>query len=512
MISPETPPPHDRDAEAEILRAVIFDNAAIDKVPIEDFYVRKHQIILLTMKGLKGAGEGFDAVVLAAMLERDGNLKTAEERDYVKELGTGFTSARIEQHIEIVREKAHLRRAQAAAYKILADVDDGDVDSVNAAIEGLKAVDVPTAADETAVVRSLSEVKPTPVTWVWPGRIPEGKVTLLVGHPGQGKSLLTLDIAARVSTGRGWPDNSEHFEPGNTILLSGEDDAEDTIVPRLLAAGADLDHISIFDGVNCRDPETHAIKIELPALDRHMEAICEAVRKADARLLVIDPISSFVGHVDDHRNSELRGMLSTLAAMGRDTACAVLCVSHLRKAGGLAVHQAVGSLAYTAAARAVWCLARVREDPERRLLLPVKMNLAKDVGGLAFTLASDSWVSDGAPHLVWEPDPVTMTADDVLNPDGRRPGPPPVEREEACEWLSIALSKGPREASDLFAEAEADGISKVTLKRAKAELAIVTFKNGFQGPWTWSMPAPAKESPKGLTPPTQDNLSPFEET
>ena len=507
MISPETPPPHDTAAEAEILKAVIFDNTAIDKVTdklsIEDFYDRRHKTLLLTMEGLRRAGKGFDAVILLAMMERDGNLRTADEREYVKKLATeAWTSARIEQHIAIVSEKSRLRRAQAAAYKILADVDDGDVDSVNAAIANLQAAGEPTAAERAAVVRSLSEVKPTPVTWVWPGRIPEGKVTLLVGHPGQGKSLLTLDIAARVSTGRGWPDNSEHFEPGNTILLSGEDDAEDTITPRLLAAGADLNRISIFDGVNCRDPETHTIKIELPALDRHMEEIHEAVRKFDARLLIIDPISSFVGHVDDHRNSELRGMLSALAAMGRDTGCVVLTVSHLRKAGGLAVHQAVGSLAYTAAARAVWCLAREREDPERRLLLPVKMNLAKDVGGLAFTLASDSWVSDGAPHLVWEPDPVTMTADDILNPDGRRPGPSPVKRDGAAEWLLLALRNGPREAGELYAEAEVNGITKGTLRRAKDELGILPRKIGFKDGWMWAMPGDSsEETPKASGPP-----------
>jgi len=338
-------------------------------------------------------------------------------------------------------------------------------------------------------MRNLSTVKPKPVSWLWPLRIPAGKVSLLIGHPGQGKSLLTLDIAARLSKGCGWPDNGAPFEPGGVILLSGEDEAEDTIVPRLLAAGADLSRISVMDGVQYRDPKTHALTFSLAELDRDMAAVREAVARAGAKLLIIDPVSSFVGELDDHRNAELRGMLTGLAAMARDSGCAVLCVSHLRKSGGLAVHQAVGSLAYTAAARAVWCLTRDPQNPERRLLLPVKMNLARDVTGLAFTLEQTPDAVCGCPQLAWESGSVTMTADDILNPEDKKPGPPPVERDEAREWLCIALSNGPRSAEELFEEAEAVGISKATLKRAKEELrgVIKASKTGFQGPWTWGL-------------------------
>jgi len=518
MITPT--PPNNLGAESEILRALIFDNAAIvqvaDKIGPDDFYDTRHKYIFGTMLGLAGAKRKFNGVILAAELAKDGNLDGAGGENYVHGLSDGITSALVQQHVEIIQEKSRQRRALAAAQNIEAAIADGkslseisaDVKTLTAASEGANL-----ATGETAIVRDLATVKPRPVTWIWPQRIPAAKLTLLIGHPGQGKSVLTLDIAARLSTGQPWPDGNTKFDPGRVILLSGEDEAEDTLVPRLMAAGADLKRLRILDAVQFRDPRTKEIKVELPQLDKHISIIGQAVRDFGANLLVIDPISSFIGELDDHRNSELREMLSVLAGMARDTGCAVLCVSHLRKSGGLAVHQAVGSLAYTAAARAVWALVRDPQNPERRLLLPVKMNLARDVTGLAFTLAGDFWVSDGCPHLSWESDPVKMTADDVLNPEGKRPGPLPVKADEAKEWLSIALRNGPRLAQELIDAAKRENIPEVTLKRAKDELGINVTKAGYQGPWVWSMPGcPTKETPKGIIPSTQNNLIPFEET
>jgi len=496
-----TRPLSDIDAETAIIGALVSDPDAIakvaDKIGPDVFTDRRHQFLYTTIYGLWRAGKSFDTVMLRAELAKDGNLTEAGGVEYLGKLHADYvSSAHVQQHAEIIVEKSRLRQIGNAAEEMHGGTAAGHAaaDVIDRAIANLERAKAgaASAGKAIAIVRDFSTIKSKPVTWVWPGRIPAGKLSLLVGHPGQGKSLLTLDIAARISTGAGWPNDRTRFEPGSVLLLSGEDDAEDTISPRLKAAGGDLERVSILDGINCRDHGK--IKIELPQLDRHISVVSNAVRKMGAKLLIIDPISSFVGTVDDHRNAELRGMLAKLAAMGHDTGCAVLCVSHLRKAGGLAVHQAVGSLAYTAAARAVWCLARDPQSPDRRLLLPIKMNLARDVSGLAFTLESDGGVSDGCPRLRWEEDPVNMTADDVLNPD-RRPGPPPLKTEDAQEWLLAALADGPREASELFAEAEADGICKTTLKRAKAELNIQVRKTGFDGGWEWNMP-------KGLTPST----------
>jgi len=341
-----------------------------------------------------------------------------------------------------------------------------------------------------AICRCAADIESRPVSWLWRGRIPCGKLTLLIGHPGKGKSLVTLDMAARISNGTDWPD-ARPCKRGHVIILSGEDEAEDTLVPRLTAAGADLRQITILEGVQYRDQKTKELRIGLPELDKHMPAICDIVEQKQARLLVIDPVSSFIGEVDDHRNAELRGLLAGMAKMASGFGCAVVCVSHLRKSGGLAVHQAIGSLAYTAAARAVWSLLSDPEDEGRRLLLPVKMNLARDTTGLAFRLAfmpADpvDGSNEGCPVLQWEPDPITMKADDILNPAIAK-GRPPHERDEAAEWLSCALADGPRGFNDLVAAARADGISEATLKNARVKARVKSFKNGYQGPWVWGL-------------------------
>lgn len=350
----------------------------------------------------------------------------------------------------------------------------------------------PEPKEYTAVLRSAADVVTRPVSWTWPDRIPAGKGSLVVGHPGVAKTLLLLDMTARRSTGRDWPDGAP-CEIGKTIILSGEDDAEDTLVPRLLAAGADLGRISFLDGVQWRDPETKEIRIAAVELDRHIDAIREAIDRTQAGLFVVDPVSSFVGCVDDYRNSELRALLSALAVVARDTGCAIVSISHLRKSGGLAVHQVVGSLAYVAAARAVWSVLADPQDAERRLLLPIKMNLCRDSTGLAFRVVADPG-GNGHPVLAWEPEPISLRADDVLNPT-THPGPLPLQRDEAAEWLTIALASGPRNAEELIAEAEAVGITKGTLRRAKESLGVKLGKDGFQGPWVWRLPkARAKDA------------------
>ena len=165
----------------------------------------------------------------------------------------------------------------------------------------------------------------------------------------------------------------------------------------------------------------------------------------------------------------------------------MLAVTHLRKSGGAAVNQAVGSIAYVAAARAVWTVVRDPDDRERRLFLPIKANLSRDTSGLSFEIVSDMSPAD-TPVLRWDPAPVRTTAEEALNPDAS-PGRPPREREEAAAWLAAALEGGPVAARDIFAAAKADGVTLATLRNAKTALAVRAEKSGFQGSWIWSLPA-----------------------
>jgi hypothetical protein len=321
-----------------------------------------------------------------------------------------------------------------------------------------------------------ADVAPQPVTWLWPGRLAIGKVTLLAGDPGLGKSLLTLDIAARVSRGAAWPDSpATRQRAGGVALLSAEDDLADTIRPRLDAHEADVSRV-------------HAIT-SLSDLGRDVQQLRAAIDRIEScRLVIVDPISAYMGRADSHVNAEVRAVLAPLAELAAETGIAILAVTHLRKGEGAAMYRAMGSLAFVAAARAAWAVVRDKTRADRRLLLPIKNNLARDVGsGLAYRVESHGF--DGAPVICWESAPVTVTADEALAPELRKPGRPADERAEAEAWLRAALADGPRSARDVTREAtEARCISKRTLERAQRAVGVVAYRPENPGPWFWCLP------------------------
>lgn len=334
------------------------------------------------------------------------------------------------------------------------------------------------------VVVLLSDVQPEPLRWLWPGRIALGKVTMIAGDPGLGKSFITLDMAARVSKGTSWPDAVGEPNPaGGVVLLSAEDDIADTIRPRLDAAGADVTRVVALRAV--QQGEGHARTFNL-ATD--LEALESAILGcAGCRLVVVDPITAYLGKIDSHKNAEVRGVLAPLAELAARHGVAIVCVTHLNKScGGPAIYRTMGSLGFTAASRATWAVTRDKLDPARRLVLPVKNNLAPDKGGLAYTLRADG--KDVPPHVEWEAAPVMMSADDALGDGGD--DDVPSERAAAADWLREALSAGPMAAKDLKREARQNSISERTLKRAKREAGVEAHRSGFGrgAAWYWALP------------------------
>lgn len=330
---------------------------------------------------------------------------------------------------------------------------------------------------------NAADVAPRPVRWLWPHRIPIGKMTLIAGDPGLGKSILLATLAAHLSRGRPWPVDGNACPVGSALLLSAEDDPADTVVPRLLAAGADPRRVSCAAGM-IQDGERRrglCLDRDIP----HLAAAIEAM--GDCRLLAIDPPSAFLGGIDSHSNAEVRGVLGELSEMAQKHQCAIVLNSHLNKggSGGNAIYRATGSLAFVAAARAAFIVAKDKSDPKRRLFLPTKNNLsANDGSGLAYRVVPGP---NGAPVLAWEPSPVTMTADEALA--GADPSPRP--REAAADWLRARLAGGPVAARDVFDDAAAAGIAKATLNRAKKQLGVGTIKTAgaIGGGWVWRPPA-----------------------
>ncbi len=333
----------------------------------------------------------------------------------------------------------------------------------------------------------LSEVEAEEVKWLWEGRIALGKLTLIVGDPGEGKSFLTLDLSSRVSRGIAWPDGNGKAPLGGVVLLSGEDDIADTIKPRLVAAGADCTKIRALRGIKSKDSGGDYQR-ELD-LQRDLDVIEQAVATTDdCRLLIVDPIGAYLGKTDSHNNAEVRGVLAPLSELASKYGAAVVAVHHFRKSEGAAKHRVTGSLAFTAAARSVWAVTADRDDQtgRRKLFVCVKNNLAIDKSGLAFSLHTG--FTSSVPSIEWEANPVTISADDALAPKRQVPGPEADERAEAEAFLETALADGPRPATDVIEEArEVHGISKRTLDRAKKRLRIESVRDGSTGPWNWRL-------------------------
>ena len=282
----------------------------------------------------------------------------------------------------------------------------------------------------------LSAVNPQPVTWLWPGVIPMGKLTLDAGRPGLGKSCIATDISARATRGGPWPTNPGHeTEPINVLIVSGEDALDDTIRPRLDAAGADVNRVFSVPLIQGE---------EILSLNGHLDLIAEAIGKHQAGLLVVDPLSCLIGGgVDSHRDVAVRRALGPLAALAETTGCAVLCVHHRRKQGGGDAISAVGgSLAFGAAARAVWMVGVDPADPALRVMAPAKLNLARDgAGAFSYRLESVTELSGwpegiDVPRVVWSRTRrMDLTANDLLaDPQARDP-----ETDEEAAALGDAL-------------------------------------------------------------------------
>ena len=372
-----------------------------------------------------------------------------------------------------------------------------DDEAIRAELEGMADAaepvePVPDRLITMPVLVRLADVQPEPVRWLWPGRFALGKLALIAGDPGLGKSFISLDMAARVSRGTAWPDERGTPNPvGGVVLLSAEDDLADTIRPRLDAAGADVDRIIAVQAVRRFDPEDDAppdvpfcLKTDLPALENAIRQV------TNCRLVVIDPISAYLGGVDDHKNAGLRAVLAPLAQLAASHRVTVVAVTHLRKSEGPAMYRAMGSLAYTAAARAVWAVTKDKDDQRRRLMLPVKNNLAADVQGLAYSIESDG--PNGGPVVAWEPEPVSISADDALTTDR----PDQDDQDETVNFLREMLAGGEQPAADVFKQSRENGFSDKATRKAFKALGGKRSRVGFGkgGTWYWSLTGGA-ESP-----------------
>jgi hypothetical protein len=349
------------------------------------------------------------------------------------------------------------------------------------------------------VLRCLADVQAEEVEWLWPGRIPLGKLTLIVGDPGLGKSFLTLDIAARVSRGDAWPDvPGIPTAAGEVVLLNAEDGLHDQIAPRLAALGADPNKVHSLPAVRLssakggEEAEVHF------SLATHLHALEQAILDLQAcRLVIIDPLSAYLGNTDSHNNAEVRGLLAPLESLAARRRVAIVCVTHLNKnAGGPPIQRIMGSVGFSAAPRAIWGVMRDPADGRRRLFLPVKNNLTREVPGLAYTVETAE--GSGAGVVVWQPGRVVLTAQEAMEAD-----PEAAEREglkkDSDSWLLGELPPEGRPVAEILKTGAPLGYGPRTLQRALHRIRGRRARVGPKGIQTWFPPGSA--TAEDATPP-----------
>lgn len=319
---------------------------------------------------------------------------------------------------------------------------------------------------------NMEQVEVEKIDWLLYPFIPFGKVTIVQGDPGEGKTTMVLQIIAKLTKGEAvLPSGSDEpaleaktvdLEPVNVIYQTAEDGLGDTIKPRLLSAGADCSRVMVIDDNDQA----------LTMMDARLE---EAIIKTKARLVVLDPIQGFLGAaVDMHRANEIRPLMKRVAVLAEKYHCAIILIGHMNKnSNGKSSYRGLGSIDFQAAARSVLIVGRIKDEPEIRVVCHVKSSLAPEGKSIVFRLDKDTgfeWIGE-----------YDISADDLLSGDNRGK-----KIHAAKEFLQEVLASGSVAQTKVAEEAESRGIKKKTLWNAKKELEINSVKIGNK--WFWMLP------------------------
>lgn len=360
-----------------------------------------------------------------------------------------------------------------------------------------------------------ADIEPVAIRWLWPDWLAKGKLHILAGAGGTGKTTLLLGLIATLTSGGRWPDGSPCSEPGNALIWSSEDDPADTLIPRLVAAGADLSRVHIIQGrTNAQgdqDPFDPATDMDL------LRATVDEL--GGVSLLMLDPIVSAVKG-DMHKANDVRRALQGVVDLAEAYGCAVVGISHFAKgtAGGSPAERVVGSQAFSALARAVLVAAK-QENSDQRVLARAKSNIGTDEGGVSYTIEAVSIQTKrgpiGATCVAWG-ETITGSARDILGDvEDNGEGDERSELEEACDFLRELLCEGPVATKRIKADADGAGHAWATVRRAQKAIGAEAKKQGMGGGWVWQLGELIE--PFAATPPAENHkvlkkvLSPTDE-
>lgn len=490
-------PPHDLDAECSTLGAMVVNPSAIETarrvVSVDDFYHETNGLVFRAICELCDADVQVDVVTLSGELERRGELERVGGKPYIHSLVAMVpVAASVRRYAEIVNERAS-RRAFLRHTDELRDLVERD--DRHAEDLWQEAAQLTAARAETAVARfgaaslvCLADVEPVRVEYLWPLRIARGRLTILFGDAGLGKTHAALDVLARVTVGARWPNSppDDMCAPqGNVVIMTAEDDLRDTIRPRLDAAGADVRRCFALPAVANFDGKARRV-FSITCDTERLEA---EIRRVNAIAVMVDPLTAFLAGSDAYKQIDVRVALSRISDVAARTGAAILCIMHPNRGseGRLsALYRLSGSLAFGAAPRSVLAVATDEKDDDekRRLLVHVKSNIGALADGLGFRIIGKRPDTCDS-RVEWDTEPVDMSADEAFGKTRRTT--PQVLR--AMSFLRRALATGePYPAANLLEEAQADAIPAKALRKAANLLGVVRSPAGFQGGWTWQIP------------------------
>ncbi len=326
---------------------------------------------------------------------------------------------------------------------------------------------------------SMEDVEVQQIDWLWYPYIPFGKITVIQGDPGNGKTTLILAIAAAITKGQPLPESEMVREPLNVIFQTAEDGLGDTVKPRLLQAGADCNRVIVID----------ESEKELSLSDARIE---EAIQKTGAKLFILDPLQAYMGaDVDMHRANEVRPLLKRMSLIAERTGCAVIVVGHLNKGMNQSQYRGLGSIDIQAAARSVLTVGRIKGKPTLRAFAQGKSNLAPEGQSIAFEL-------DPAHGFRWV-GAYPVTVDELLGCVARA-----TVAERAQNLIRTELAGNTPKAKDMLALAKEQKISKISLNRAKAIVKARSFK--VNNVWFWTIDPPEKQGYQASSTTQHDTL------
>lgn len=325
--------------------------------------------------------------------------------------------------------------------------------------------------ERTPITVRISDVQREEVSWLWNHRIPRGKLTIIEGDPGEGKSFLSQAIATATTRGCGLPGEEQQREPENVLIMSAEDGLADTIRPRLEDMGADISRVVALRGLTDEEGQERCLTLA------DLDVIEKAIIEHRPALVIVDPIIAYMAGKDTHKANEVRGLLAPLAALAEKYKCAILAIRHLNKSATKAAYRGQGSVDFLAACRSAFLAGEDPENPGQKVFCHIKANLGPKTPSLTYT------INDG--RFLWGEESA-LTAEQILAV--------PVEAgersrlDEAKGFLQDILTSGPVASSEVEKEAKRAGIAPTTLKRAKTALGVKARKASFGGGWIWDLP------------------------